>query len=149
MDTNVPTVKKEGKISDAAKLIANKAKGCVIVVDGNKPLGIITESDLVRNLVSKKFKPNDNVTKIMSSPITSIHPNTKLEKANKIIDTKHFKIYPVADNDNLVGLVTENSVVQSINDNIRFHRNVQNIVIILFVAFEFFIFILNEYVPVF
>ena len=149
MDTNVPTVKKEGKISDAAKLIANKSKGCAIVVDGKKPLGIITETDLVRNLVSKKSKPNDNVTKIMSSPITSINPNTKLEKASKIIDTKHFKIYPVTDNDNLVGLVTENSVVQAINDNIRFHRNLQNIVIILFVVFEFFIFILNEYVQIF
>jgi len=85
----------------------------------------------------------------MSSPITSIHPNTKLEKASKIIDTKHFKIYPVVDNDSLVGLVTENRVVQSANDNIRFHRNVQNIVMILFVVFEFLAFILNEYIPLF
>jgi len=85
----------------------------------------------------------------MSFPITSMNPNTKLEKANKIIDTKHFKRYPVVDNENLVGLITENSIIQAINDNIKFHRNIQNAVLILFVIFELFVFILNEYIPVF
>lgn len=146
MDTNVSTLKKEAKVSDAVKLIASGPHNCVVIMEDKNLLGIITETDIVKNIVSKKIKPNENITKMMSSPITSINSNTKLEKANKIIDTKHFKIYPVVDNDNLVGLVTENSVVQAINDNIRFHRNVQNIVIILFVIFEFFIFILNEYV---
>ena len=80
----------------------------------------------------------------MSSPITSIDSNAKLEKANKIIDTRHFRRYPVVDGETLVGLVTENTIVHTINDNIRFHRNVQNAVLILFIIFEFFIFILYE-----
>ena len=122
MDSNVLTLQKEAKISDAAKLIAERPQGCVVILEGKKPVGIITETDMVRNLVATSSKPNDLVTKIMSSPITSIHPNTKLEKASKIIDTKHFKIYPVVDNDNLVGLVTENSVVQAINDNIMLYK---------------------------
>jgi len=146
MNTNVPTAKKEANISDTAKLMANKSQGCVVIVDGTKPVGIITESDIVRSLISKKINSKEKVTSIMSSPITSINPNTKLEKAGKIIDTKHFKRYPVVENESLVGLVTENSVVQAINDNIRFHRNIQNSVLILFVIFEFFVFVLNEYV---
>ncbi len=142
MSPNVLTLKKEARISDAIKLMAGKPHGCVVIVEEKKPLGIITESDIVRNLVSEKISPKQGVTKIMSSPITSISPNTKLEKANKIIDTKHFKRYPVVENGNLIGLVTENSVVHAINDNIKFHRNIQNIVLILFVAFELFIFVL-------
>ena len=145
MDTSVPTLKKESKISDATKLIANKPHGCVVIVEGKKPIGIITESDIVRNLISKKTNSKEKVTKIMNSPITTLHPNTKLEKAIKIIDTKHFRKYPVVENENLVGLVTENNIVHAINDNIKFHRNVQNAVLILFVIFEFFIFILYGY----
>ena len=144
MNTSVLTLKKEAKISDAAKLMANKPQGCVVIVEGKKPIGIITESDILRKLVSKKINSREEVTKIMSSPITSIHPNTKLEKAGKIIDTMHFKRYPVVDNESLVGLITENSIVHAINDNVKFHRNIQNIVLMIFVVFELFVFILYK-----
>jgi len=145
MDISVPTLKKEANISDAARLIANKPHGCIVIVEGKKPVGIITESDIVRNLVSKKINQKEKVTKIMSSPITSIRPDTKLEKALEIIDTKHFGKYPVIENESLVGVVTENEVVHSINDNIKFHRNLQNAVLIIFIIFEFFNFVFLFY----
>ena len=145
METSVPTLKKRAKISDAARLIANKPHGCIVIVEGKKPVGIITESDIVRNLVSKKINQKEKVTKIMSSPITSIHPDTKLEKALEIIDAKHFGKYPVIENESLVGVVTENEVVHSINDNIKFHRNLQNAVLIIFIIFEFFNFVFLFY----
>ncbi|MCH8067016.1 MAG: CBS domain-containing protein [Nanoarchaeota archaeon] len=146
MDSSVLTLKKEASISDAARLMANKPHGCVVIVEDKKSLGIITESDIVKSLISKQISSKEKVSKIMSSPITSMDPNTTLEKANKIIDTKHFKRYPVIENGNIVGLVTENAVVQALNDNIRFHRNIQNAVLILFVIFEFLIFVFNEHV---
>lgn len=145
MDTNVQTLKKGASISDAATLMADKLQGCAIIVEGKKPVGIITESDIVRNLISKKIDPKEKVTEIMSSPVTTISHNSKLEKANKIIDTKHFRRYPVIENGDLVGLVTENDIVHAINDNIRFHRNIQNAVIVIFVVFELFIFVLYQY----
>ncbi len=144
MVTDVPTLKKDAAVSDAAKLMASKPHGCVVVVENKKPVGIITESDIVKNLISKKINPKEKVSKIMSYPITSFSSNTTLEKANKIIDTKHFRWYPVMEGGNLAGLVTEHSVVQAINDNIRLHRNIQNAVLIAFLLFEFFVFILYE-----
>ena len=84
------------------------------------------------------------MSKIMSSPITSLSSNTKIEKAGKITDTKHFRRYPVVDNGNLVGLVTENRIVQAINENIKFHRNLQNAIVVIFVVFEFFVFVLYK-----
>lgn len=144
MITDVPTLKKDSNVSDAAKLMASKPNGCIVVIDGKKPIGIITESDIVKNLIFKKVNPGEKVSKIMSSPITSLSHDTTIEKANKIIDTKHFRRYPIIENEILVGLVTEHSVVHAINDNIRFHRNIQNIVLVIFVLFEFFVFILYE-----
>jgi len=146
MNANPLTAKKDTTISEAARLMAGKPHGCVIITEDKKPLGIITESDLVKNMASKKINPESKVSQIMSSSVTTIPHNSKLENANKIIDTKGFRRYPVVDKEgNLVGLVNENDVVQAINDNIRFHRNLQNTVLILFVAFEFFVFILYRY----
>ena len=142
MITNVPTLKKVAKIGEAAKLLAKTQSGCVLIVENEMPLGIITELDIVRNLTSLSKYLNEPVRKIMSSPVTSVPQSMKLDEALKIIDTKRFRRYPVVENDKLIGLVTKNDIVHSISDNLRFHRNIQNVVLIIFVLFEFFVFVL-------
>jgi len=72
MYTDVPTLKKEAMVSDAARLIATRPLGCVVIVEGKKPIGILTESDIVKILVSKKTNPKEKVARIMNSPITSM-----------------------------------------------------------------------------
>ena len=151
MLTGVPTLKKEAKIEDAAKLLSKNDVGCVVIVEDNKPVGILTELDLVRNLVSKSSIIKEPVRKVMTSPVTSMAPNMKLDEALKLIDTKRFRRYPVVENNKLVGLVTKRDVVNAISDNLRFHRNIQNVVLVLFVLFEFFVFVffkyLSQYLP--
>ena len=73
-------------------------------------------------------------------------PAMKLDEALKIIDTKKFRRYPVVENETLVGLVTKKDVVNAISDNLRLHRNIQNVVLILFVLFEFFVFVIYRYI---
>jgi len=146
MQTDVPVLKKEDKVKDAIRLLSTKSHGCVVIVENKKPVGIITETDLIRAVVLKKSNLNAKVKEIMSTPVTLMQSNTKLEKASKIIDTNHFRRYPVMENENLAGLVTENSIVHAINDNISFHRNLQNWVLIIFVVFEFFVFFLYRYI---
>lgn len=147
MLVEVPTLKKEAKISQAARLMSEKDSGCVVVVENNSPIGIVTELDLVRNIASKGKKLSEPVSRIMASPVISMAPNTKLDEALKIIDTKKFRKYPVVENGQLVGLVTKRDVVNAISDNVRFHRNIQNAVLVIFVLFELFIFVFSKYLP--
>jgi len=145
MLTGVPTLKKEAKIEDAAKLLSKNDVGCVVIVEDNKPIGIVTELDLVRNVASSKNILKEPVSKVMASPVTLMTPNMKLDEALKLIDTKRFRRYPVVENSELVGLVTKKDVVNAISDDLRFHRNIQNVVLVLFVLFEFFVFVLFKY----
>lgn len=144
MLTDVPTLEKEAKIVDAAKLLAKTDTGCVVILENQIPIGILTELDFVRNASSPAILKQP-VSKIMSYPVTFMAPSMKLDKALKIIDTKRFRKYPVVDNDRLVGLVTKKDIVHAISDNVRFHRNIQNVVLVLFVLFEFFVFVLYRY----
>lgn len=145
MLADVPTLKKEAKISEAARLLAQKGSGCVIVVEEKRPIGIITELDIVRNVISGGKSLKDPVGSVMASPVISMSPEMKLDEALKTIDTKRFRRYPVVQDGQLVGLVTKKDVVNEISDNLRFHRNVQNIVLVLFVLFEFFVFVFSKY----
>lgn len=145
MLTDVPTLKKDAKIEDAAKLMAQSEIGCVVIVENKKPIGIVTEPDFIGNIISKSSDLKEPVSKIMTTSVTFMTPNMKLDEALKIIDTKGFRRYPVVDNEELVGLATKKDVVHAIGDNLRFHRNIQNVVLIFFVLFEFFVFVLSRY----
>lgn len=145
MLTDVPTLKKEAKVQEAAKLLAQQGSGCVVVVEGQKPIGMITELDIVRNVISKGKKMDMPLSAIMASPVVLMEPNMKIDEALKIIDTRKFRRYPVVENDQLVGLATKRDIVNAISDNLRFHRNIQNIVLVLFVLFEFFVFVFSKY----
>ncbi|MBI2558484.1 CBS domain-containing protein [Candidatus Woesearchaeota archaeon] len=145
MLANPPTLKKEASIAEAAKLLAQTQHGCIVITENSNPIGIVTELDFVRNVVSMNKNLKEKVNKIMSSPVTFMDPDMKLDEALKIIDTKKFRKYPVMDNGQLVGVVTKRDIVNAISDNLRFHRNVQNAVLVLFVLFEFFVFVLYKY----
>lgn len=141
---DVPTLGKEAKIGEAARLLAGGGTGCIIVAEGKKPIGIVTELDLIRNIVKGKSLKSP-ISGIMASSVVSMSPNMKLDEALKIIDTKKFRRYPVVENGELVGLATKRDIVNAISDNVRFHRNIQNAVLVIFVLFEFFVFVLFRY----
>lgn len=145
MLTDVPTLKKEAKVEEAARLLNGSKSGCVVIVENNLPIGIVTELDFVRSIASKGKNLTQPVSRIMSSPIVTMSPGMKLDEALKIIDTKQFRKYPVVENGKLVGLITKEDVVNSISDNVKLHRNIQNSVLILFVLFEIFIFVFSGY----
>ena len=144
MLTDVPTLKKDAIIGEAAKLLVQKGHDCVIVVEGKKPIGIVTELDLVMKINSGKINFKEPVSKIMSSPVTFMTPDMELDEALKIIDTRRFRRYPVVENDKLIGFVTKNNIVHAISDNLKLHRAMQNIILIIFVVFELFVLLLYE-----
>ena len=144
MLADVPTLKKEEKLEEAARLLSKTENGCIVVVEGDTPIGIITELDIVRHIAKGNLKLKEPLSKIMASPVVFMTPNIKLDEALKMIDTKRFRKYPVVENNKLIGLVTKNDVVHAISDNMKFHRAIQNIVLILFVSFELFIFLLYQ-----
>ncbi|MBI4452272.1 CBS domain-containing protein [Candidatus Woesearchaeota archaeon] len=144
MLADVPTLKKEAKIEEAAKLLSKTENGCVIIVDDNRPVGIVTELDLVRKIATGRMNMKSRLSEIMTSPVVCMTPDMKLDEALKMIDTKRFRKYPVIGNGTLVGLVTKNDIVHAISDNVRLHRAIQNIVLILFVVFELFVFLLYK-----
>jgi CBS domain-containing protein len=141
MLTHVSTLKKEAKITDAAKILADYDIDCVVVIENDAPVGILTEFDFVKNVISRGISVKKPVTEIMSYPVTTMNPKMKLDTALKVIDTKKYKRYPVVHNGKLIGLAVKHDIINKISDNVKFHRELQNMVLIIFVLFEIFIFL--------
>ncbi len=137
MTREVITISKGSSIIEAAKLIASKSVSGLVVVDSNKPVAMVSESDVINGVVSKKSKVRD----IMSSEFRVISPSTRFSEIIKTMKENGIKRFPVVENGKLAGLITETDVIEATRDFTRFHQVVQEVVLGIFgLATAFFLF---------
>ncbi len=79
----------------------------MIVTKGDKPIGILTERDMLKRVLAKSRNPEKTmVSEIMTVPVIEISPATSLEEAAKLMFDHNVKKLPVVSGGKLVGLVT-------------------------------------------
>ena len=137
MTRDVITISKDSGIRAAAGLLISKSVSGLVVVEKNKPIGIISENDIVIGTLLKKKKVGDVITsdfKIIS-PLQSLHQITKLLMKAKI------KRFIVLENDKLIGLITETDIVQATRDLTKFHQMLLELILAIFgLSTAFFLF---------
>jgi len=104
------TVKPKTSVKEVAILMKEKGIGnCIVVSD--KPLGIITESDIIKKVVAENLKSSEvPVENIMSSPILVIDPYASLEEAMKTMGKCNIRRLPVLEKGELIGIITNKDV---------------------------------------
>lgn len=114
MTKNIKTVKTDDTVHDAVKKMNKFDIGSVIVMSSGRPVGIITETNVMRRIVEPRMDPATVWTKdIMSSPLTTIESNAALEEAAKIMADKRINRLPVIDGDKLVGVISSTDIVKA------------------------------------
>jgi len=107
MIKKVITIDRDKNAQDAAKAMAEHEIGSLVVVSEGKPVGIVTERDLVRKVcvkdtVSSKIPLAD----IMSSPVIFAEPDMPIETAVQRMFNSKIRRLVILENDKLVGIVT-------------------------------------------
>ncbi len=120
MIKKVITFKGDSSIKDVAEKMGKLDIGCAIIVNGQKPIGIITERDMVKRVVGKKLDVDKIKAKeIMTSPVETINPEANIYYVSKVMKEKGYKRYPVAKNGKLVGLVTQTDLINYFTEQRR------------------------------
>jgi len=113
MNRNPVIIKRKASVLDAVKEMVSERVGSIIVVENRKPIGILTESDIMKKIVAMEKNPAKVcVDEIMSSPTITISPDEKIENAVKIMGEKKIRRLPVVENGKLIGMVTERDIMQ-------------------------------------
>lgn len=105
MTQNVIAVYPQDRVLDAANLMKNLNVGVVPVVENNKPVGIITDRDIVLRNTAAGGNTDEVVANIMSKNVVTISPSTDVHEAAKIMAEHQIRRLPVVDNDQIVGMV--------------------------------------------
>ena len=111
---DVITVEVEATVRQAVDLMNKNEIGCLVVVDEEeKPVGIVTERDLLKRVLAKRKDPvRVKVMQIMSKPLVTGTPHMDIEAAARLMFKKKIKKLPIVENGRLVGLVTLTDLVR-------------------------------------
>ncbi len=112
MTKNVIIVHPDTTIKDAAKIMTQHRVGSLLVVDGIKLIGIITELDIIWKVVAGDLDPKITLVRdVMSKEVVTIKADQTLEDASQIMVENNIKKLPVLEGDKLVGIVTATDLI--------------------------------------
>jgi len=107
MVEDVVTVEEDITVKKAVAIMNKYEIGCLVITKRGKPVGIITERDmLTRVLAESRAAEKTKVSEVMSRPLIVADPNMDLEEAAKLMFKMKVKKLPVVSDGRLVGLVT-------------------------------------------
>ncbi len=106
MTTQISMADSNTSISQVAKQMKDLNVGSIPITDNQKkPVGIVTDRDIVVRAVVEGINGNDTVSRVMSNKVISVTPDTDVHEAAKIMGENQIRRLPVVENGKLVGIV--------------------------------------------
>jgi CBS domain-containing protein len=111
----------DSTVYDAIRKMADENIGSLVVMEGGKIVGIITERDYARNVVLKgRASPATRVRDIMENRVLYAQPDQSVEECMAIMTDKRVRHLPVIDQGKEIGLVSIGDLVKSIISDQKF-----------------------------
>lgn len=108
------SVAPDTSVLDAIKLMAEKGIGAVLVLDGDKVAGIMSERDYARKVALKgKTAEETRVSEIMTEDVIYVEPSQPIEECMALMVGKRIRHLPVLDDGKLAGIISIGDVVKA------------------------------------
>lgn len=112
MTKSVKTISGDATMSEAAKLMKKNRIGCLVVVEGEKPIGIVTERDLAYKILAEDKDARTTVSEVMSKNLKTISGDATLRDAAKLMAAHLIRRLPVVEKGELVGIITIEDIMR-------------------------------------
>ena len=115
MVTNIITIDVDATAKKAAELMDKHDIGCLIVISYGTPIGIVTESDMLKRvLLKERDLAKTEVGSIMSAPLVTSHPQADIRDAIRLMNERRIKKLPIMEDGKLIGLVSMTDITRSL-----------------------------------
>jgi CBS domain-containing protein len=120
-DRKLWTISPDATVFDALAIMADKDIGSLVVMDGEKLLGIVTERHYSRNVVLKgKTSPTTLVKDIMERNVIHVRPEQTVEQCMSVMTEKRVRHLPVVEGKMVIGIVSIGDLLKSIISKQKF-----------------------------
>ena len=105
--TSEPIVLQQDQtIADAAQAMRDTAVGAVLVVDGDRLCGLITDRDIVVRAVAESAPPDSPVGPLVSADLIAVGADDEADDAARVMQANAVRRLPVMDDGRIVGIVS-------------------------------------------
>ncbi len=119
--SQVYSVEPDATVLQALELMAKQNIGAVLVMQGDRLAGILSERDCVRKLdLDGKTAEGTRVDEIMTSDVLSVESSQSLEECMALMTDKNIRHLPVYENRRLIGVISVRDVLKEVVDYQRF-----------------------------
>ncbi len=95
-----------------AREMVSRDAGSIIITENGKAMGIITERDFVKGIVTEDRRPSEvKASEILSTPLITVEPETSVIKASEIMLKANIKRLPVLENGRIVGVISNSDIL--------------------------------------
>jgi CBS domain-containing protein len=111
---DVATIEPGRSLSEAARVLAERRIGALLIVDGHRPVtGIISERDIVRAVATHGAKALDEpVSRFMTGKVVTCTGETSINDVMELMTQQKFRHIPVVEGGRLSGIVSIGDVVK-------------------------------------
>lgn len=112
---DVWSIEPSASVYAAMKLMADKGVGALMVMEGPKVAGVISERDYARKVILEgRSSRTTQVREIMTAHVLYAHPEQNIEECMVLMTDKRVRHLPVLDEERLVGVISIGDLVKSI-----------------------------------
>jgi CBS domain-containing protein len=129
MDVRVRTLDLNSTTRDVAKKMAKEMTDCIVLIQGERPVGVITERDLVIKILSDGFDPDKVLARdIMSTALVTISPEESMSDAAKLMSEYKIRRLLVVDAKGmLVGIATADDLAKVLAKKVDYRDPALNV----------------------
>ncbi len=115
------TLHPEDPVIAAIQTMANKSIGALLVMDGERLVGILSERDYARKVILMGRSSKDTpVSAIMTpAPLVTVSPQSRTKECMHLMTDRRIRHLPVVDDDKVVGMLSIGDLVRSIIEELE------------------------------
>jgi CBS domain-containing protein len=108
MTSNVVTIEPSASVVDAAKRMIQQEKGPLPVVEGDRPIAMVTDRDIIARVVAEGRDPTSlTVSDLATTDLVTIEPDADVDEARQVLAQHQLDRVLVCEGDRLVGILSE------------------------------------------
>ncbi|HEX9684229.1 MAG TPA: CBS domain-containing protein [Burkholderiales bacterium] len=112
---DVYTITPDARVLDALRMMAEKSVGALIVTDGGRIAGVISERDYARKVILHGKSSHElQVCDIMTSKVITVHPGQTVEECMALMTEMRIRHLPVTEGERLIGVLSIGDLVKEV-----------------------------------
>ena len=113
--TAIRSISPDETVYEAIRQMAEHGIGALLVVENDKPIGLLSERDYSRKVILRGLRSRETTVRtIMSSPLLTISPDASVQQGLSMMTEKFIRHIPVVDGSGVLGMVSIGDLVKAV-----------------------------------